>query len=229
MRKNVKIALEIIVFLAGVSILIYPMITNYLYDKNRENLERHFDNITTENTDKRLITLYDLLNQENKKIYETHQESFIKQTVSYENSIINLSEYGLEDNIIGFLKIPSIQVNLPIYLGANPENMNHGAVHLTGTSFPIGGKNTNSVLAAHRGYYAAKMFRNIDNINIGDILYVKNFIETLSYKAIKKEIINPDDLQKLTIWDENDIITIISCHPFPYNYQRYVVYFERIE
>ena len=228
MPKNVKIALEIIVFLTGLSILIYPMITNYLYDKNAENLEMLFDT-TTENTDKRLLTLYDLLIQENKKIYESHQESFIKQIVSYEESLINLSEYGLEDNIFGFLKIPSIDVNLPIYLGANTKNMNLGAVHLTGTSYPIGGNNTNSVFAAHRGYYAAKMFRNIDKINIGDSLYIKNFIETLEYKAIKKDIINPDDLQKLTIWDEKDIITIISCHPFPYNYQRYVVYFERIK
>ena len=228
MQKNVKIALEIIVFLTGLSILIYPMITNYLYDKNSENLEMLFDT-NTENTDKRLLTLYDLLIQENKKIYESHQESFIKQIVSYEESLINLSEYGLEDNIFGFLKIPSIDVNLPIYLGANTKNMNLGAVHLTGTSYPIGGNNTNSVFAAHRGYYAAKMFRNIDKINIGDSLYIKNFIETLEYKAIKKDIINPDDLQKLTIWDEKDIITIISCHPFPYNYQRYVVYFERIE
>ena len=228
MPKNVKIALEIIAFLTGLSILIYPMITNYIYDKNSEKLEMLFDT-NTENTDKRLLTLYDLLKQENKKIYETHQESFIKQIVSYEDSLINLSEYGLEDNIFGFLKIPSIDVNLPIYLGANTKNMDLGAVHLTGTSYPIGGNNTNSVFAAHRGYYAAKMFRDIDKINIGDRLFIKNFIETLEYKAIKKDIINPDDLQKLTIWDEKDIITIISCHPFPYNYQRYVVYFERIK
>ena len=71
------------------------------------------------------------------------------------------------------------------------------------------------------------MFRHINKINIGDKLYIKNYKTTLEYKAVKIDIIKPTDLNKLTIKENKDMITIISCHPFPYNYQRYVVYFER--
>lgn len=106
--------------------------------------------------------------------------------------------------------------------------MRLGATHLTGTSYPIGGVNTNSVIAAHRGFYKTEMFRNIDKIKIGDKLYIKNFMDTLEYQAIEIDIIKPDELNKLTIRDNKDMITLISCHPFPHNYQRYVVYFERV-
>ena len=106
--------------------------------------------------------------------------------------------------------------------------MSLGAVHLTGTSYPIGGINTNSVIAAHRGFRRTKMFRNIDKINIGDIMYIKNFNDTLTYKAVKTDVISSKGISSLTIESGRDMVTIISCHPFPFNYQRYVVYFERV-
>ena len=106
--------------------------------------------------------------------------------------------------------------------------MRLGAVHLTGSSYPIGGNNTNSVIAAHRGYYKTSMFRHIDNIKIGDRLYIKNFRETLLYRAVEIAIIDSNDIGKLGIQDNKDLVTLISCHPYPFNYQRYVVYFERV-
>ena len=228
MRRNVKLIIELSLFLLGLAILIYPMITNYLYDKKVEKLENNYnETIEINGQDKKLNDLFKLLEEKNRILYETHQDSFIKQTISYEKEEIDLTKYGLNDNIIGFLQIPSIDVNLPIYLGASNENMRLGAAHLTGTSYPIGGTNTNAVFAAHRGFYAAKMFRHIDSIKIGDSLYIKNFKETIEYKAVKTEVIAPEKLDKLTIQDNKDMVTIMSCHPFPYDYQRYIVYFER--
>ena len=125
------------------------------------------------------------------------------------------------------MNIPSIRITLPIYLGANNSNMKLGAAHLTGTSYPIGGNNTNSVIAAHRGFYKTLMFRHIDRIKIGDKLYIKNFKETLTYRAVKIDIIDSKNINSLVIQDNRDMITIISCHPYPFNYQRYFVYFER--
>lgn len=228
MRKNVKLIIELSLFLLGLTILIYPMITNYLYDKKVEKLEKNYnETIEINGQDKKLNDLFKLLEEKNRILYETHQDSFVKQIISYEKEEIDLTKYGLNDNIIGFLQIPSIDVNLPIYLGASNENMRLGAAHLTGTSYPIGGTNTNAVFAAHRGFYAAKMFRHIDSIKIGDSLYIKNFKETIEYKAVKTEVIAPEKLDKLTIQDNKDMVTIMSCHPFPYDYQRYIVYFER--
>ena len=240
MAKKIKLILAIFFFLLGFMIFIYPIVTNYLYDKKVEKLEESFEKIvklveennTEENSNNNykdidFTSIYNLLNEENNKIYQDNQKTFLNQSISYEDTLIDLTSYGLNENIIGFLSIPSISVKLPIYLGANTGNMRYGAVHLTGTSYPIGGVNTNSVIAAHRGYYKALMFRHIDKINIGDTLYIKNFKETLEYKAVRTDIIKPSELNKLTIEEGKDMITIISCHPFPHNYERYVVYFER--
>ena len=225
MKKKVIL---IIMFILGLSLVITPIITDRLYNINVDNLEKKYDKIIKLIDEQKLKALTELLEEENKKLYINKQISFKNQEHYLENATIDLSKYGLEDNIFGFIEIPSIDIKLPIYLGANEINMKKGAVHLTGTSYPIGGNNTNSVIAAHRGYYKTRMFRHINKINIGDKLYIKNYKTTLEYKAVKIDIIKPTDLNKLTIKENKDMITIISCHPFPYNYQRYAVYFERI-
>lgn len=219
----------IVIFLVGVMIITFPLLTNYLYDRKVNKLEISYDNFVSkiDSREDNITVLNNLLMEKNKELYDNKQKEFLNYEISYEETLINLTEYGFNDNVIGFLEIPSINVKLPIYLGANEHNMQLGAVHLTGTSYPIGGENTNSVIAAHRGYYMAEMFRHIDKINVGDKLYLKNYNSNFEYIAVKKEIIKPTALDKLTIQEGKDMITIISCHPFPYNYQRYVVYFER--
>ena len=224
-RRNIKIILSLILFLLGLFIFVFPAITNYLYNRSVYKKEKKFEEVIKNND---FESLYQLLKEENDNLYQNKQYTFVSQKVSFEEPLIDLKKYGLEDNIIGYLEIPSIDITLPIYLGASNSNMKLGAVHLTGTTYPIGDINTNSVIAAHRGYYRTKMFRDIERISIGDVLTIRNFNGLLTYKAVKKDIIDPKDLEKLTIIDGKDMVTIISCHPFPYNYQRYVVYFERI-
>ena len=229
-KKIIKIFLAIILLVIGILIFIYPRVTDYLYKKNVNKLEYKFINdVNKSNSDdnSKLKELYNLLVEENKKIYDDKQNKFLIKKI-YENQEINLIDYGLTDNVFGFLEIPSIDVTLPLYLGASKEHMSLGATHLTGTSYPVGGISTNSVIAAHRGYYRTQMFRHIDDIKIGDKLYIKNFMTTLEYSAVKTSVIRPDELNKLLIEDNRDLVTIISCHPYPRNYQRYVVYFERI-
>ena len=240
MKKKVKLLLAILLFVVGLFIFIYPRVTDTMYkkdvDKKLKEFEENINNNIVENSTNSVnnnyiyrdfLELYGLLDSRNKELYQSKQAKFTNEK-SYEYDNINLSDYGLDNNVIGFISIPSINITLPIYLGANNSNMRLGAVHLTGTSYPIGGVNTNSVIAAHRGFYKTSMFRHIDNIKIGDILYIKNFKETLVYKAFDISIIDSEDINKLTIRDNRDMVTIISCHPYPFNYQRYVVYFERV-
>jgi len=228
-KRKIKLVLALLLFLTGFFIFIFPMITDTLYKEEVKNKIEDFDKKITKKDIKKqklLDKLYKLMDSRNKKLYESKQIKFTNEK-SYEYDDIKLEDYGLKNGELGFIVIPSINITLPIYLGANEQNMKLGAVHLTGSSYPIGGSNTNSVIAAHRGYYKTLMFRNIDKIKIGDELYIRNFKETLTYKANKIEIIDKRDIKKLTIKEGKDMITIISCHPFPYNYQRYVVHFER--
>ena len=171
--------------------------------------------------------LYNELKKRNEYLYINKQRDLI-DPFSYQQPTINLEEYGLQENIIGFISIPKINIEIPIYLGANSENMKKGAVHLTETSYPIGGENTNSVIAAHRGYSKCDMFRNIDKLNIGDEIYIQNFMEKLQYRVCDIKIILPIEKNQLLIQNGRDLVTLLTCHPYMVNSHRYVVYCERV-
>jgi len=173
-----------------------------------------------------LDRLYEHLKSENERIYADGQAD-LSDAFSYEQPAVDLSEYGLSDNIIGFISLPSIDMELPIYLGANTANMKKGAVHLTNTSYPIGGENTNCVIAAHRGT-SLVMFRNIHKIQIGDEIIVTNFREELVYRAVEIKIIYPNESSVLKIQPGRDLLTLSSCHPLRGSSQRYVVICERV-
>ena len=210
----------------------YPYLEQMVYENEIADLKRDFlhDVENPPTSDEPGLSLYDLLYEhlkaENQKLYETGQEG-LTDAFSYQQPAVDLSAYGIKDNCIGFISISSINMELPLYLGANNENMKNGAVHLTQTSYPIGGNNTNSVIAAHRGT-SLVMFRNIHKIAIGDEIIITNFREVLKYRAMKIEIIYPTDVHKLLIQENRDMITLITCNPLGKNYQRYVLYCERV-
>ena len=201
----------------------YPVMVNFKYDLDVKSQQTHFENLESNSL---LDNLYNRLRQYNIELYEKKQNSLV-DPFSYSQPNFDLSEYGIEDNCIGFISIDRIDMTLPIYLGANNENMKNGAVHLTETSFPIGGENTNAVIAAHRGTTKI-MFRHIDELELGDSILIKNFKEILKYQVCEIKIISPTDVEELLIQDGRDLITLISCHPYRHNYQRYVVYCERV-
>ena len=227
-EKKSMIILEIsamIFVIMGLILHCMPLIYNFMYIQEVKSIKKEYIEETEKNE---YQELYDELKKRNEELYMNKQKE-LKDPFSYEQPNIDLQEYGLNNNIIGFISIPKINIELPIYLGANTENMQKGAVHLTQTSYPIGGINTNAVIAAHRGYGKADMFKNIQKIEIGDNVYIQNFREKLNYKVIDIKIINPDEIDKLLIQEGKDLITLITCHPYRYNYQRYVVYCEKVE
>lgn len=175
-----------------------------------------------------LEELYQELLRRNRVLYENHQSS-LTDPFPYEQPTIDLSAYGVPDNTIGYLTIPRMDLVVPILLGANTDNMRLGAVHLTETSYPIGGENTNCILAAHRGMGTKAMFREIKRMEIGDLLYIENFRETLTYRVVELRVIEPTDIDQLLIQEGRDLITLVTCHPYRHNYQRYVVLCERVE
>ena len=148
---------------------------------------------------------------------------------AYEQPSFNLYSYSLYDNVFGHISAPAINMELPIYLGANQYNMNFGAVQLSYSSMPIGGKNTNAVFAGHRGYIGKIFFDNIVFLNEGDDVYITNPWETLQYKVSYTEVISPYDIQKCYIQPDKDLITLLTCHPYGESTQRYMVVCERVE
>lgn len=229
MKKALVLKIIAILFIViGIILFCFPYISNYAYEQNVEKSKDEFlDRIFDETNTDILQKLYKELTRRNKDLFESKQANLI-DPFSYEQPTIDLTEYGIENNIIGYIRIPKMDIELPILLGANSENMRKGAVHLTETSYPIGGENTNSVIAAHRGYGKAKMFRNIDKLEYGDKIYIQNFREELIYEVYEIKLITPDDIRELAIQEGKDIITLITCHPYRVNTQRYVVKAKRI-
>lgn len=237
MVKKVVKATAVVLLVAGLALLAYPHVSQWLYDRSAGDLIQGFDEQMAgmrtgaeggEKMPPYLPELYAAMQAYNQGIYENGQDGF-KDAWSYQPASFDLSQWGFADNMAGYIHIPRMNVKLPLYLGASKENMKKGAVHLTETSLPIGGENTNCVIAAHRGYSGAAMFRDIEKLQVGDEVFLTNLWETLTYRVVETKVIRPNDVREVLIQPGRDLVTLITCHPYRHNYQRYVVYCERID
>ena len=229
-RIVIRVA-AVLCLVVGMAVFAYPRITQWIYNNQVQDMVKNFEaDLATMKAGAepdKLDELYELLRRENTRLYEEGQ-SELKDPFSYAQPGIDLSDYGIEDNIIGYLVVPRLEETLPIYLGANEDALKLGAAHLTETSYPVGGENTNSVIAAHRGYYKANMCRNSQKLGLEDPVYVRNFHETLMYRVAEIKVIQPEDISEVLIQQDRELLTLISCHPYGQNAKRYVVYCERV-
>lgn len=168
------------------------------------------------------------IQQYNRKLFQTRQEG-IKGLESLEESCFQLSDYGITGEVFGVLSIPALDLEMPVYLGASSQNMALGAAQLGQTSVPVGGKNTNTVIAGHRGWNGADYFRYITELVPGDRITITNLWETLEYAVVGTRIISPDDVDAIKIQPDKDMITLFTCHPYASGgRQRYLAFCERI-
>ena len=225
MKKIISKIIGISLIVLGIAVLLYPVIANQVNKKYMKEkidvfvIESRYEDVSEKDTLKQAFIDY------NQMLYEEGQN--IVDTFSYQVEEFNLREYGYSENIVAYIDVPKMNITLPIYLGATDTNLNKGAALLSKTSIPIGGINSNSVIAAHRGIISNDMFRNIQKLKIGDDIKITNQWEELIYKVCDIKIIDSDDIDSILIQENRDLITLITCHPYRENYQRYVVYAER--
>ena len=160
----------------------------------------------------------------------SQDQSGLDSVDSYEAPGLNLEDYGLgADDAVGYVEIPAMDVTLPLYLGASRAHMNDGATVLGQTSMPIGGNSTNCVIAAHRGWNGKAMFRDVELLQEGDLVYLTNLWETLTYQVTGISIIWPDEVEAVAIQPSQDMVTLLTCHPYIVGTHRYLVYCQRVE
>ena len=228
MRKLVRI-IAIILFIVGLGFFAYPIVLREAFDIQVNKAIYQFEQLKTTNDDNLLYAeLRRAMFEYNEKLYLSGQSGLIDQ-LSYEKPDFLLSDYGIDSDILGYITIPAIDIKLPIYNGASTENMAKGAVYLAHTSLPVGGENTNCVIAAHTRYKSIYMFKRITELNEGDKIYITNFWETLVYQVVETKVIDPNDSQNIYIKANRSLITLSTCHPYPDNYQRYLVYAELVK
>lgn len=234
----------LMLFLAGLFLVLYPSVQGAVVDRRMgweadsflARLEEDPDKGTpiviipsTEPEEPRpYLELWESITTYNQRIYIDGQ-STLSEAGAYQAALFNLTDYGLPDETFGVISIPKLDLEMPLYLGATDENMTKGAAVLSGTSVPIGGSNTNAVIAGHRGWGGAAYFRYITELSIGDEVVITNLWEHLRYRVVGTKIIEPHEIENILIQPERDIVTLLTCHPYASGgKQRYLVYCQRI-
>ena len=231
MRKSLFI-LSFVLLIGGLAVLLYPHIQQRLYARHAASViadfETRLETYRAESDDGTLRALHEKIIAYNNNLYLTGQDRFV-DPFSYEQVDFSLRYFGFEEEMIGSIYVPRMNITLPIFLGASQYNLNRGAAHLTQTSLPIGGENTNAVIAAHRGMGTAAMFRDIERLEVGDRIRITNFYETIEYVVTETKIIVPTQVYTVLIQSGRDLLTLITCHPYRFNHQRYLVFAERMD
>lgn len=244
MRKIIGL----IVMIFGLGVFLYPDLCEWKVNKRTDEIISRFEDeydgseeyaefVARKNTDAspqndlQASSRYEELLSE----MECYNESLITDgqrlmdAWSYAQTPVNLDSLESEDGAIGYIRVPSMDVTLPLYIGASEKNMALGAAVMSETSMPIGGTNTNSVIVGHRGYQGAPYFREIEKMEEGDLVYIRNPWSTLTYKVTEIQIIDPYDTESILIRENRDMITLLTCHPYmSHGKYRYVVFCERL-
>lgn len=242
--RKVLILVMLMVFIAGLGILFYPCLQGAV-DDYRIELEAHeFLKIveTAPTLPKETIPvitepkgtepapyleLRKAMQSYNQQIWEEKQTGLCDPW-AYEQPSFKLGDYGIDDEVFGVINIPKLRLEMPIYLGATYQHMADGAAHLSQTSLPIGGKNTNCVIAGHRGWGGASYFRYITDLEVGDEVIITNLWDELQYTVVETKIIAPNDVKEILIQENRELLTLLTCHPYASGGKyRYVVYCER--
>ena len=226
MRKT-SLVLAALLAVAGICVMLWPVVTGYRLQANTDEAVQNF--LEERKPEQQYPELLAALREYNQRIYAEKQCNLV-DLEACEEPAADQTAYGIEDEIIGVLEIPAMELTMPVYLGASDAHLAAGAAVLGNTSAPIGGNSTNCVIAGHRGWKGADYFRHIDRLAVGDTVALTNLWETLTYTVADIQIIQPHEVEKIKIQPNRDLLTIITCHPYASGgKQRYVVYCERIE
>ena len=225
MRKT-SLVLAMLLAVAGICVMLWPIFTGYKLQADTDAAVQSF--LEERKPEQQYSELLADLQAYNQRIYAEKQSGLV-DLEACEEPAADLTTYGVADEIIGVLEIPAMELTMPVYLGASDAHLAAGAAVLGNTSAPIGGDNTNCVIAGHRGWRGADYFRHIDRLQVGDTVTLTNLWETLTYTVADIQIIQPHDVDKIKIQQDRDLLTLLTCHPYASGgRERYVVYCEKL-
>ena len=225
MRK-LSFMLAALLAVAGVCVMLWPVVTGHTLQTNADEAVQNF--LEERKPEQQYPELLADLREYDRQLYAEKQCN-LTDLEACETPAADLTAYGIEDEIIGVLEIPAMELTMPVYLGASDEHLAAGAAVLGNTSAPIGGDDTNCVIVGHRGWKGADYFRHIDRLQVGDTVTLTNLWKTLTYTVADIQIIQPHEVDKIKIQQGRDLLTLVTCHPYASGgRQRYVVYCEKL-
>lgn len=213
------------VFLVGLCVLLYPSVSSYWNSITQSKAIVDYDTIVKSLSPKDYSKFFEDAEKYNEELKKLNFPlSDYKQLEGYEKCL-NAAGGG----IIGYIDIDKIQVKLPIYHGTNPSILNHACGHIEGSSFPIAGKGTHAALSAHRGLPSAKLFSDLDKLDVGDTFRVTVLDTTYIYEVDQIKTVLPNDVSDLLIDEDKEYCTLVTCTPYGINSHRLLVRGHRIE
>ena len=221
-----------LVFLAGIALVVYPMVSNTLYEQNQSHVRAEYDAAVEEAAQDRLDAALQAARDYNRVLLEGSYVltdpfdplQVLDPTVEPYASLLNLAG----DGVMGSVEIPKIDVDLSIYHGTTPDVLEKGVGHLQNTSLPAGGEDTHTVLTAHTGLAGKRLFTDLTELEAGDVFYLHILGEVFAYQVFRVEIVEPTDTRLLLVERGRDLATLVTCHPYGINTHRLLVSGERI-
>ena len=232
MKKKAGNLVICIIFLAGLSLLLYPFVANQWNNYRQRQLISGYEQAVSEKEAAEGID-YDA---ERKKAEDYNEallpcvlpDSFALAESSGVDPVYMNTLNIAGDEMMGSVEIPKINIKIPIYHTTEEEVLNKGAGHLEGSSLPVGGANTHAVISAHRGLPSASLFTDLDQMKVGDHFLLHVLDETLCYEVDKISVVKPEDTTALAVEDGQDLVTLLTCTPYGVNTERLLVRGHRV-
>lgn len=226
MKKNLSTIILILVFLTGLSLLLYPTVSDYWNSFHQSRAIATYASEVAALDDDDYDEMWAAAQDYNQRLAK--REKPLRQSgedlAEYE-SLLNIAGTG----VMGYIEIPELKVSLPVYHGVDEGVLQIAVGHIPGTSLPTGGKGTHSVLSGHRGLPSAKLFTNLDQLREGDIFMLRILDETLTYEVDQILIVEPHEVAALAIDPDQDYCTLVTCTPYGINTHRLLVRGHRVE
>ena len=232
MKKKAGNLVICIIFLAGLSLLLYPFVANQWNNYRQKQLISGYEQVVSEKEAAEGID-YDA---ERKKAEDYNEallpcvlpDSFALAESSGVDPVYMNTLNIAGDEMMGSVEIPKINIKIPIYHTTEEDVLNKGAGHLEGSSLPVGGANTHAVISAHRGLPSASLFTDLDQMKVGDHFLLHVLDETLCYEVDKISVVKPEDTTALAVEDGQDLVTLLTCTPYGVNTERLLVRGHRV-
>lgn len=225
MRSRKFVIVLVLGFLVGISLLLYPTISDYWNSKTQTRAIVNYESVLQKLTPEDYSDIFEQAYDYNRRLFQQEDPLLYFDMVEGYYDALNVAG----DGMIGYLMIERIGVELPVYHGTTADVLNIGVGHLEGSSLPVGGENTHSIMSAHRGLPSAKLFTDLDRVEIGDTFRVVILDQILTYQVDQIKIITPREIADLEIIPGKDHCTLFTCTPYGINTHRLLVRGIRIE
>lgn len=225
MRKNLSTIILILIFLVGLSVMLYPSVSDAVNRKHQSRAVAGYAEEVEQLSDADYQTYFDAADAYNRQLNTTPNAFYKPDLVSGYAQTLDISGTG----IMGYITIPKISVELPIYHGTDEGVLQVAAGHLEGSSLPVGGAGTHAVISAHRGLPSAKLFTNLDELEVGDRFTITVLNRVLTYEVDQISIVLPTEIDQLLPTEGMDYVTLMTCTPYGINTHRLLVRGKRVE